>query len=74
MGCMLGQRLFDKNGEIDFAYAIAGVGRCRVNLYRQQRGVDGVFRIIPLVPPTLEELGLPLSLAKVVSYHRGWCS
>jgi twitching motility protein PilT len=73
MGCMLPEQreLFEKNGEIDFAYAIAGVGRFRVNLYRQQRGMDGVFRIIPLVPPTLEDLGLPISLAKVVNYHMG---
>jgi twitching motility protein PilT len=73
VGCMLPeqQEAFDKNGEIDFAYAIAGVGRFRVNLYRQQRGMDGVFRIIPLVPPTLEDLGLPSSLAKVVNYHQG---
>jgi twitching motility protein PilT len=72
-GCMTSEQkdLFEKNGEIDFAYAIAGVGRFRVNLYRQQRGMDGVFRIIPLVPPTLEELGLPSSLAKVVNYHQG---
>jgi twitching motility protein PilT len=73
IGCMTPEQkeLFDKNGEIDFAHAIAGVGRFRVNLYRQQRGMDGVFRIIPLVPPTLEELGLPSSLARLVNYHQG---
>jgi len=73
IGCMTPEQKdqFEKNGEIDFAYAIAGVGRFRVNLYRQQRGMDGVFRIIPLVPPTLEDLGLPSSLAKVVNYHQG---
>ena len=72
-GCMTPEQkdAFEKNGEIDFAYAIPGVGRFRVNLYRQQRGMDGVFRIIPLVPPTLEDLGLPVSLAKVVNYHQG---
>jgi twitching motility protein PilT len=71
--CMTAEQkeALDKNGEIDFAYAIAGVGRFRVNLYRQQRGLDGVFRIIPLVPPTLEGLGLPSSLAKLVNYHQG---
>src|SRR5262249_5461656 len=62
---------FDKAGEIDFACAIPEVGRFRVNLYRQQRGMDGVFRIIPLAPPTLEELGLPSTLARVVNYHQG---
>jgi twitching motility protein PilT len=63
--------LFEANGEIDFAYTLAGVGRFRSNIYRQHRGTDGVFRIIPPQPPTLEELGLPASLARVVNYHQG---
>jgi len=63
--------LFEKHGEIDFAYTLAGVGRFRANVYRQQQGVDGVFRVIPPAPPKLEDLGLPNSLAKVVNFHQG---
>src|SRR5262245_48909467 len=63
--------LFEKNGELDFAYTLAGVGRFRANVYRQQRGVDGVFRVIPPTPPKLEDLGLPTTLAKVVNFHQG---
>jgi len=63
--------VFEANGEIDFAYMLAGVGRFRSNIYRQHRGTDGVFRVIPPQPPTLDELGLPASLARVVNYHQG---
>jgi len=62
---------FEANGELDFAYMLAGVGRFRSNIYRQHRGTDGVFRVIPPRPPTLEDLGLPASLARVVNYHQG---
>ena len=62
---------FDEAGELDFAYSVAGLGRFRVNAYRQQHGVDGVFRSIPKDPPTLEQLGLPTALAKFTNYHQG---
>ncbi len=62
---------FQEQGEIDFAYAVPGLGRFRANLFRQQRGMDGVFRAIPAEPPSLEELGLPSTLAKFTNYHQG---
>jgi twitching motility protein PilT len=42
-----------------------------VNLYRQQRGVDAVLRFISPEPPTLEQLGLPSSLARFTTYPQG---
>ncbi len=62
---------FASDGELDLCYAIDGVGRFRANIYRQHRGVDGVFRFIPQTPPSLEELGLPMSIAKFTNYHQG---
>ena len=62
---------FAERGEIDFCYSLDGVARFRANAYRQQRGIDAVFRAIPLEAPTLEELGLPRSLARFTSYHQG---
>jgi twitching motility protein PilT len=62
---------FTAHNDLDFAYNIAGVGRYRGNVYRQRRGVDAVFRPIPLEPPTLEDLSLPSSLAKLTGYHQG---
>jgi twitching motility protein PilT len=60
-----------ERGQVDFAYTLAAQGRFRSNAYRQQRGVDAVFRVIPPKPPTLEELGLPASLARLANYHQG---
>jgi twitching motility protein PilT len=62
---------FDARGEVDFAWTVPGLGRFRVNVYRQLRGLDGVFRSIPARVPTLQELGLPVSLAKYTNYHQG---
>ncbi|MBW2279275.1 MAG: PilT/PilU family type 4a pilus ATPase [Deltaproteobacteria bacterium] len=62
---------FEEHGEHDYCHEIEGVGRFRANAYRQLRGTDAVFRHIPAQPPSLEELGLPSSLAKLTSYHQG---
>ena len=62
---------FEENHDLDFAYSVSGVGRFRGNIYRQQRGIDGVFRPIPPSPPTLEELGLPQSLGRLTDFHQG---
>ena len=64
-------RLFDEAGELDFAFSVPGLGRFRVNVYQQQHGVDGVYRYIPATVPSLDELGLPNTLAKFTNYHQG---
>ena len=62
---------FGAHNDLDFAYTIASVGRFRGNVYRQRRGIDAIFRPIPLQPPTLDQLGLPRSLARLTSFHQG---
>jgi twitching motility protein PilT len=62
---------FLAHNDLDFAYTMPGVGRFRGNIFRQRRGIDAVFRPIPLEPPTLDDLGLPSSLAKLTAYHQG---
>jgi len=63
--------LLRDRGELDLCYTLSGVARFRTNLYHQQRGWDGVFRVIPPEPPTLEQLGLPASFAKLTNYSQG---
>ncbi len=65
------RKIFAQHGELDFCYSLEGVGRFRANVYRQQRGIDAVLRYIPPKAPSLEELGLPSSLAKFVNFHQG---
>jgi twitching motility protein PilT len=65
------RQIWEERGEIDFAHTIPNVGRFRANVFRQQRGVDGVFRAIPPKAPTLQDLGLPSILAKFTNFHQG---
>ncbi len=63
--------MFEDAGELDFSCSLEGVGRFRVNIYRQQRGLDGVFRRIPPEPPSLDDLSLPHELAALTNFHQG---
>jgi twitching motility protein PilT len=64
-------KLLAQHGDLDFCHEVAGAGRFRANLYRQHRGLDAVFRFIPLEPPSLEQLGLPQAFARFTTYHQG---
>jgi twitching motility protein PilT len=63
--------MLEKHGEIDLCYTVKGLARFRVNVYRQLRGLDATLRRISLQPPTLEDLGLPSTLAKFTNFHQG---
>ncbi|MGH7272048.1 MAG: type IV pilus twitching motility protein PilT, partial [Polyangiaceae bacterium] len=65
------QALFSRQREIDVAYVLAGVGRFRVNVFTQSRGVGAVFRIIPARMPTIEELRLPEAVRKLALAGHG---
>lgn len=65
------RRVIEEQLQLDFSYEIPGIGRFRSNAYKQQRGWDAVFRVIPANPPSLAELGLPDDLERVVSFHQG---
>ena len=60
-----------KNKDLDFSFDSKELGRSRVNALEQFRGPDIIFRLIPRGVPTLEELGLPLSIAKFTEWHQG---
>jgi len=47
---------WDKDGQVDFAYAADDVGRFRVNAFHQRGLVSIVFRHIKSRPPTFEDL------------------
>jgi twitching motility protein PilT len=63
--------ILDRKGAVDFCYSIPGVGRYRVNVFRQIRGTSAVVRVIPNLTPTLTSLGLPKHLDEVGTYHQG---
>lgn len=53
------RRQFDAEDGADFAYSRSGLGRFRVNVFRQFSGIGAVFRCIPDQIQSLENLGLP---------------
>ncbi|MDP2339436.1 MAG: PilT/PilU family type 4a pilus ATPase [Deltaproteobacteria bacterium] len=50
---------FADDNDADFAYAIPGVARFRVNLFRDKGGASSVMRVIPAKVLTFEQLNLP---------------
>lgn len=62
---------YNETGELDLSYAIQGVGRFRVNVYKQ-RGSDAIaLRTIAPQIPTLEKLGMPSVLKDMCQKTRG---
>jgi len=57
--------------DTDFAYAIEGVSRFRVNLFRDRGGVSAVFRQIPDKVLTVEQLGLPSIVQSICDFPKG---
>ena len=55
---------FEETSELDIAHALEGVGRFRVNVYRQQGCVSLVFRSIKAIVPSFEELNLPAGVLR----------
>lgn len=64
-------QFFESNFEIDFAIAEEGVGRFRVNVFRQRGQVAMVLRYIPSNIPTLEKLNMPPVLKDLIMHKRG---
>ena len=62
---------FKERGDLDFCYAVPGLGRFRTSIVRQRIGIDGVFRIINTTVQTMDELGLPQQLKGLTKYHNG---
>jgi twitching motility protein PilT len=57
--------------EYDTSYSVAGVGRFRVNVYRQRGSLAIVMRVIPFSVPSLEKLGAPAACEALAEKDRG---
>jgi twitching motility protein PilT len=62
---------FDAEGEVDFAYAVEGLARFRVNAFRQRGSVSMVMRAIPFSIRTVDALGLPPVISDLADEERG---
>jgi twitching motility protein PilT len=63
---------FEEHLELDFAYAVPGKARFRVNLYRQRDALGAAFRLIPYEIKKLEDLGVPPAVANFSMLPRGF--
>lgn len=62
---------FLEDWDLDCSYSLRGVGRFRVNAFRQRKGVGAVFRLIPDHIQTVEDLGLPETLTNLLDVSEG---
>ena len=62
---------FDIDLELDFAHTVQGLGRFRVNAFRQRAQVGLVMRVIPTEVKSIGELDLPKILEKIAMEPRG---
>jgi len=62
---------FLESGDLDTAYMAPGVGRFRVNGFRQRGAISFAFRFVPKVVPTFEDLGLPHGIRRLADEYRG---
>jgi twitching motility protein PilT len=62
---------FLDNWDLDCSYSLKGVGRFRVNVFRQRMGVGAAFRLIPEQIKTIQELGLPENLENLINVSEG---
>ena len=54
----------DELKEYDSSYPATGIGRFRVNVYRQRGSLAVVMRFIPSEIPTMESLGMPMPVTQ----------
>jgi twitching motility protein PilT len=62
---------FESENELDVSFGIKGLGRVRMNVYRQRGSVGAALRSVPSRFMTFEEIGLPPGVADLVNLPRG---
>jgi twitching motility protein PilT len=64
-------RKLDQDGSADLSYGLTGVGRFRVNIFRQRGSCAIVMRVIPDQIPGFADLKLPARLEEIVNLKNG---
>jgi twitching motility protein PilT len=62
---------FETSGETDLSHAREGLGRFRVNIFRQRGSVSIVLRVVPFKVMSVEDLQLPPAVANLADEERG---
>jgi twitching motility protein PilT len=67
------RKMFEEHLELDFSFALGDIARFRVNVFKQNRGMSAVFRVIPTEVFTLEQLKCPDIFKEISMMPRGIC-
>ena len=62
---------FARSLDIDYALDVPGIGRFRVNVFMQHRGIGAVFRLIPEDVVSLDDLNMPNQLKRITDFKQG---
>ncbi len=65
------RKTYEENLEVDFSFEIPNVARFRVNAFNQDRGPAAVFRTIPSVVLSLDDLDAPPIFKEICEKPRG---
>jgi len=62
---------FEAKGELDFSYSNPGLGRFRVNVFKQRGSYSMALRVVSLTIPSMEDLRLPSVIGDLCKKKRG---
>ncbi len=62
---------FAERRDVDFSYELPGKFRIRCNVYEENRGLAGAFRLLPSSILTVDQLGLPAHLGDLTDARKG---
>ncbi len=60
---------FEETGDLDLAYSVAGVGRFRVNVFKQRGTISSALRRVNTDIPSFDELNLPRETMERMSMY-----
>lgn len=61
----------EQKGELDCSHSSAGIGRFRINVFKQRGSYGMAIRAVFLSIPSMEELGIPLAARELANKPRG---
>ena len=65
------RRVLEQNWELDCSYGVSGLGRFRVNVYKDRGNYAAALRSITSSIPTFDQLGLPIIVKEIAERPRG---
>lgn len=62
---------YNNTGEMDTSYSVPGIGRFRINIYKQRSSTAIAIRVVGLKIPSLDELNMPSVLKDLTNRKKG---